>query len=507
MAGASAADVRSILQLPASSHAGQSQSQKKATTKKPEGISRELYSLIGPTPSTLAAQLSKPRLKQKPNLGGGGKVKWELRPFKNGARGDGLQLKHWVKANSDPEAEYAFAKYNVQNNWYIYSQDEYERHLEDPDWSKEETDYLFDLVREYDLRFHIIADRYEFPRSMEDIKDRYFSVCRKLIRSRPWPGDEASRAQLLSSFQFDKDREVTRKEYLASLENRTPEQIAEEEAMYIELKRLEQTERAFKKERDELLRTLLGVESGLADLNVEDDSHTSITDPRKKKKAGVAEAESPATPTAAVAQPPPRRAQSAKSIAYDALHCIQRIDPPPLTPATKASHAAATLRSQKVAYPKPAVSSKVNQVVTELGVPISRGVIMPTRDTLAQYEMLIEAATALVETKKIVDRVEQEIRVARARLDMRASASDGGVGGDGGGSGAQTPMDVDEEPGSRSQSRGQEGGTRAQSVVSTRSGRSGRSRKQSQRRSLSISSVDTSGTSTTRAGNKRQKLG
>ena len=294
------------------------------------------------------------------------------------------------------------------------------------------------------------------------------------------------------------DREVTRKEYLASLENRTPEQIAEEEAMYIELKRLEQTERAFKKERDELLRTLLGVESGLADLNVEDDSHAAITDPRKKKKAGVAEAESPATPTAAVAQPAPRRAQSAKSIAYgtspthpsppwtvtsillgvDALHCIQRIDPPPLTPATKASHAAATLRSQKVAYPKPAVSSKVNQVVTELGVPISRGVIMPTRDTLAQYEMLIEAATALVETKKIVDRVEQEIRVARARLDMRASASDGGIGGDGGGSGAQTPMDVDEEPGSRSQSRGQEGGTRAQSVVSTRSGRSGRSRKQ-----------------------------
>ena len=33
----------------------------------------------------------------------------------------------------------------------------------DPAWTKEETDYLFDIVREYDLRFYVIADRYEFP--------------------------------------------------------------------------------------------------------------------------------------------------------------------------------------------------------------------------------------------------------------------------------------------------------------------------------------------------------
>ena len=43
--------------------------------------------------------------------------------------------------------------------------------LADPEWTKEETDYLFNLVREYDSRFYIVADRYEFatgpPRSME----------------------------------------------------------------------------------------------------------------------------------------------------------------------------------------------------------------------------------------------------------------------------------------------------------------------------------------------------
>lgn len=37
----------------------------------------------------------------------------------------------------------------------------------------------------------------------QDLKYRYYSVCKKLIRSRPWPGDESSRQALLSSLQFD----------------------------------------------------------------------------------------------------------------------------------------------------------------------------------------------------------------------------------------------------------------------------------------------------------------
>ena len=77
---ASAADVRSILSLPSSSTAGPSQLQPKKptgpSTRKPEGISRELFALIGPSAPSIAAQLAKPRLKQKPNFGGGGKVKW-----------------------------------------------------------------------------------------------------------------------------------------------------------------------------------------------------------------------------------------------------------------------------------------------------------------------------------------------------------------------------------------------------------------------------------------------
>ena len=37
----------------------------------------------------------------------------------------------------------------------------------DSAWTKEETDYLFNLVREYDGRFYVVHDRYEWPSGPE----------------------------------------------------------------------------------------------------------------------------------------------------------------------------------------------------------------------------------------------------------------------------------------------------------------------------------------------------
>ncbi|EPS98724.1 hypothetical protein FOMPIDRAFT_1164806 [Fomitopsis schrenkii] len=495
MAGASAADVRSILSLPNPSTPGPSQLKRTPSTaeksRKPEGISRELYSLIGPSAPTLAAHLAKPRLKQKPNLGGGGRVRWEWRKFKNGARSDNLNLSRWVKAGQDPEADYPFAKYNVQPMSYVFSHDEYTRLLEDKDWTKDETEYLFQLVRDYDSRWYIVHDRYEWEagpeRSMEDLKDRYYSVCRKLVRNRPWAGDAASRSQLLTSLTFDKEREVTRKKYIASLESRTPQQKAEEDALYIELKRLEQNERQFKRERDELLRTMLGIESGLPDLPVEEDGLNSApVDSRKRKKGQMSATAEPETPIAStpnvisLGQPQTKKSQSAASAKYDATHCIHRTDvPTSTTTGTKAAHTGVYLRSYKLPQPKAPSAARVAQVLGELGISHTR-LVMPTRDNCAQLENLLDAATALVETKKVVDKVEQDIRIMKARLgEQEPGGEDGAEMGDG----AQTPMDVDDGNDAEGELDG-----RAQSVVSTRSTRS---RKQS-RRSMSISSVDTS---------------
>ncbi|KAJ7498745.1 hypothetical protein FB451DRAFT_8701 [Mycena latifolia] len=497
-----AADVRSILELPSSSSATPVPSHKKPTlpsARKPDGISRELFSLIGPSSTTLVAQLAKPRLKQKPNLGAGSKIKWEWRPFKNGARTDSLQLNHWAKASADPDAEYPFAKYNVQPATYTYSQDEYTRFLLDDEWTKDETDYLMNIVREYDTRWYVIQDRYEYPggveRSMEDLKDRYCSVCRKLIRNRPWAGDENSKTLLMSSFGFDKDREVLRKKYVASLENRTPEQIAEEEALYMEIKRLEQNERRFKRERDDLLRTIAGIESGLPDI-VEDEMQLNglILDTKRSKKKGAADLDSPSTPLLSAVIP--KRPQTAKNTAYDLQHCITRTDLPPLTSTTKAAHQPAYLRSFKLPFPRSAIAPKVTQALVELGVSHTR-LVMPTQGNIALLEALMDATASLVETKKVVDKAEYDIQVLKARLGMQGPAKVEEVDGTADG------MDVDDGNDAEGEVDGEGEGEdgRAQSVVSTRSARS----RKHTRRSMSISSVDTSATVSTRAGTKRQR--
>ena len=123
---------------------------------------------------------------------------------------------------------------------------------------------------------------------------------------------------------YSLDREVMRKQYVISLENRTPEQIAEEDALYLELEKLKENERRFKKDRDELLRTLLGIDSGLPDIPVDEEGlQGTSTDTKKKKKtvAGSVEPQTPQTPTApnviSLSQPQPKK--SAKSAAYGLL--------------------------------------------------------------------------------------------------------------------------------------------------------------------------------------------
>lgn len=88
---------------------------------------------------------------------------------------------------------------------------------------------------------------------------------------------------------------------------------------------------------------------------------------------------------------------------------------------------------------------------------------MPTRDNIAQLESLLEATTALVETKRVVDKVEYDIRLLKSRLGMRESQDAEGEAV------TADAMEVDE---------GYDGGEgvgedgRANSVVSTRSARS-----------------------------------
>src|SRR5258708_1377703 len=66
-------------------------------------------------------------------------------------------------------------------------------------------------------------------------------------------------------------KEKSRREFIENLWNRDPAKVAEEDILYLELKRLEQTERKFARNRDTLLRNLAGIESGLSGIDIQED--------------------------------------------------------------------------------------------------------------------------------------------------------------------------------------------------------------------------------------------
>ncbi|KAI9321628.1 hypothetical protein BX666DRAFT_1005703 [Dichotomocladium elegans] len=219
-------------------------------------ISREIYSLIGGAPPIAFV---KPTFSAKYNT----KEKatpWVQQAFTNPARADDLTLYHWVPASKTND-EYNFAKFNRVIDVPEYTDDEYEKYLTDADWSKDETDYLMNMCRRFDLRFPVIEDRYGFGskiRSMEDMKDRYYTVQRKLLKARPYtPGEyPQDRHTMIQQYAYDKTKETERKRVLKDLFNRTREEIEHEQALFVEARRIEMNEPPLAREREALLGAL-----------------------------------------------------------------------------------------------------------------------------------------------------------------------------------------------------------------------------------------------------------
>ena len=115
---------------------------------------------------------------------------------------------------------YYFDQFDVKVDVPTYSPEEYDQYLQgtattdssfnqqDPEWTKEETDYLWSLCADFDLRWIVIADRYEWPdkqRTMEDLKDRYYSSVRNLLAGRtPESLMTASQLETYNAYKWDK---------------------------------------------------------------------------------------------------------------------------------------------------------------------------------------------------------------------------------------------------------------------------------------------------------------
>ncbi|KAJ1961356.1 swr complex subunit [Dipsacomyces acuminosporus] len=240
---------------------------------KQPGMSRELTALYlenQTIPVSLDAFQAKPKFGTKAE-------RWVWRGFKSSARNDDLVLGHWTKAN-ESFTDYFYARYNAKTKPCRYTDEEYTDCIAalDANWTRVETEYLLSLCEEFDLRFVVIHDRYyshpDCPkqevvadRTLEDLKDRYYSICRALTQHRAGqdsrdPDDlplQATNklADDLALLNFDKTNELERKAYLEALFSRTKEEIDEEEILITEARRIEANERRLIHEREMLLQS------------------------------------------------------------------------------------------------------------------------------------------------------------------------------------------------------------------------------------------------------------
>ncbi|KAI9594938.1 hypothetical protein BDF19DRAFT_442871 [Syncephalis fuscata] len=425
--------------------------------KKPDGVNRELFNLIGGL-ATLPISEQRVRFKEKPNFA----AKQAKKGFTNSARDDDLVLYHWVN-EADESTDRSFAGFNNVVDVVEYNDDEYDRFLSgnetkaftstdtqfyldlDTDWSKPETDYLFSLCRQFDLRFLIIADRYNYiegpdalpppERTLEDIKERYYTVARRILKAQ---------------------REQERKRILDKLFHRSMSEIKEEEALVAEVRRIQLQQRKLQRDHEHVMRLLnireapsvgpVGVNNGQHSTtpntqgNLQATSHAnannhnnntnhaghnnqSYATPAPKHKSGGQQQRSA---TNAETGGESTKARKRKLTRKDSN--VSGLD---LSPNTAGTDLAASgtplpkkerltvgvsLRSARIQPIR--AQTTANKVITcfrELG--IGPRPVMATEKVCASYEQLRQSVIKMLERKKYADRLEQELRTLNYRKD------------------------------------------------------------------------------------------
>lgn len=329
------------------------------------------------------------------------------------------------------------------------------------EWTYEETKILFRFCKDFELKWHIVNDRYpaKYGRTMEDLKEQFYRICFKILKE-----NGTGNPNLLDSLgAFLKTAETDRKQYLESLLKRTPAEIAEEESLVIEARRFELAAKKMLMERASLLTLLDSPQSsqsvqqyqssqGLTNLY----NNLMILDKHQKKKLQQKAAQAPADPV-----PPSIPLAASSSHKRDRAfqtHLQQYLsgvlkqqggpqtkgEPSPiqlllakrLTAKEEEAYGLfyhenerltpnVILRStQKLSglQQRQSVFKAVNGMLQELGIPTGGGTTwkpnMPTRKTMAKYDEMIKAVVALLEVKRGKDKLEAEIELIKSQRGL-----------------------------------------------------------------------------------------
>lgn len=182
-------------------------------TKKPKGMSREVFDLLGKDGLVSATQgnVVAPNFKNK--RVNAMKGKWIWTAIHSSARNHNDPVFfHWIKAEQS-YSDYPYASFNVKFDTFEYTDAEYASFLHDEaNWSKADTDELVSTCHRYDMRWAIIADRVELSahHSVEDMQERYYYVRAAVWSKRGDPAGSSANEEVVSGYDAARERKRRR---------------------------------------------------------------------------------------------------------------------------------------------------------------------------------------------------------------------------------------------------------------------------------------------------------
>lgn len=385
--------------------------------------------------------------------------------------------------NSDSYIEDSseFLKYNVAPDMPTFTEEEYDAHLRSDDWSREETDYLFQMIEDYSYRWPVVWDRYdyqpslishlpasqEFPndmeqalatlpfappksRSVEDIKARFYDISAKLMKLRipevQMDADQYATYEILT--KFDPILERNRKTLASALMNRNMDEVKEEEFLLAELQRINMAANRLDAEREELRARLEApipnqqVSAGLASFTSSQAlaalfSQLFQADRSKKRASGgggvgpgrlsLSATDLMATPTSAQ-HAQLSAANRRQSLAQQAVQTpIRHLSPLAELRYNVSTHdrltSGITFGADKLLKMRQAKSNvqtqKIGQALAQLG--IADIISIPTAKVGDAFEALVTKVGKLLDVRKVREKEEGECRVLEAMKARRMS--------------------------------------------------------------------------------------
>ncbi|PVU94836.1 hypothetical protein BB561_002235 [Smittium simulii] len=436
--------IKNVLKTETETNLSSRKKQKLSQNKKPDWISREVYSLLDdnkfPTLSLpVTPATTKPKIHNKPQ-------KWIQKTFNSSARKDHMPFCHWVKENNDTSDHY-YSKFNSSVAIPQLDKDEHDLFYKDDDWTFEETQYLFSLCQTFELRFHIIYDRYCYQNSeekniknrlIENLKSRYYSVLMKMIRVPELrkkynvlgvDKGPSSLKKAIAYVSYDENKEVERKKHLEMLYSRSEEEIKEEEMLLFELERIQNQKKNLVREREMVLKNLIPFEETVPTVV---SAEPNIPEPQSEKKVTNKDNSTDKKPELIKKEP-------AETKKYANLQCYNsKVEPefeitklPNSSKQTKIPKrdiklgSGAFLRSEKIIpVPKPRIE-QVQLVLDHLNVACSNLAwprpFMPTPTICDKFEKLQSLIIPLLDLKKVCDKTEAELCILEKRKRMLVS--------------------------------------------------------------------------------------